>query len=213
MERRITLVRHGRSAHVHTAHWIDAAGLARWRDAYELAGIDPADAPPAVLVAEAARAGVVVASEAPRAIASAERLVAAASGTAGTPGARAVTVSPLLRETDLRVPRWVGWRMPLTGWALAIGVDWLLGAAEGGRTTRATHERAVRAAEWLAGLAAAHGSVLVVTHAAFRRLLAARLVSVGWQPQGSRRSLRHWSAWRLIAVPDGDGLASGVRSA
>jgi broad specificity phosphatase PhoE len=196
MPPRIVLVRHGRSAHVHRDGWIDAAGLDRWRAAYELAAIDPADAPPPALVAEAARATVIAASDAPRALASAERLVG---------GTRAVVVSPLLRETDLSVPRWVGWRMPLGAWALAIGVEWLLGTARGGRTPQETLDRAAAAAEWLVGLAAEQGSVLAVTHGAFRRLVAARLASLGWRASGGRRSLRNWSAWGLSGPTDTTG--------
>jgi broad specificity phosphatase PhoE len=192
MSARIILVRHGRSAHVHRDGWIDAAGLHRWRDAYELAGIDPDDAPPAALVAEATRVGVVAASDAPRAIASAARLAGSADE---------VAVSPLLRETDLRVPRWVGWRMPLGAWALVIGVEWLLGTVQGGRTPSATLDRAAGAAQWLVDLAAARGSVLAVTHASFRRLVAARLVSLGWRHAPGRRGVRNWSAWHLSA-PD-----------
>lgn len=189
-EPRILLVRHGRSAHVHRDGWIDAAGVHRWREAYEQAGILDGEVPPAELAAEAARAGVVAASNAPRAVASAGRLVA---------GARPVVVSPLLRETDMRVPRWVGWRMPIGAWALAIGLDWLL--APGGYNTQESLDRAAEATDWLVGLAAEQGSVLAVTHVSFRRLVAARLTSLGWHPAGDRRSIRHWSAWRFLA-PD-----------
>jgi hypothetical protein len=188
---RILLVRHGRSAHVHRDGWIDAAGLHRWRAAYELAAIDPADAPPPALVDEAARVAVVVAS--------AERL---------TGGGRPVAVSPLLRETDLEVPRWVAWRMPLAGWALAIGAEWLVGAIRRGRGPQETLDRAAAAADWLSALASEHGSVLAVTHASFRRLVAARLTSLGWRASGGRRSLRNWSAWQLSA-PAGASEASG----
>jgi broad specificity phosphatase PhoE len=72
-ERRIVLVRHGRSAHVHTG-WIDRDGFLRWREAYEAAGLDPADAPPPALRELVASAEVIVASDAPRALASARLL-------------------------------------------------------------------------------------------------------------------------------------------
>lgn len=189
MQPRILLVRHGRSAHIHRDGWIDAAGLRRWLDAYDQAGIHAEDAPPSGLVAEAGRAGVVVASDVPRAIASADRLVA---------GARSVVISPLMRETDLRVPRWVGWRMPLGAWALAIGLDSLWGTIRGDRASREGLDRAKEAADWLASLAAEQGSVLAVTHGSFRRLVAARLMTIGWRPEGDRRSIRHWSAWSFL---------------
>ena len=184
---------------MHRDGWIDAAGLHRWRAAYELAAIDPADAPPPALVAEAAQVAVVAASDAPRAIASAERLAG---------GGRPVAVSPLLRETDLHVPRWIAWRLPLAGWALAIGVEWLVGAVRGGPAPQETLDRAAAAADWLSALAAEQGSVLAVTHASFRRLVAARLTSLGWRAAGGRRSLRNWSAWQLFG-PDGAPEGAG----
>lgn len=48
---RLVLVRHGRSAHVHTAGWIDGAGLRAWAGAYDAAGIRDDDRPPAPLAA------------------------------------------------------------------------------------------------------------------------------------------------------------------
>ena len=51
MTRRIVLVRHGPSAHTESPGWIDAAGVYRWREAYDAAGILAQSAPPAELVA------------------------------------------------------------------------------------------------------------------------------------------------------------------
>ena len=184
---RIFLVRHGRSAHVHRDGWIDAAGVDRWREAYERAGIDPEDAPPKALVELGTRAEAIIASDAPRAIASAEQLA---------PGKR-VIVSPDLRETTLQVPQWLPGRMPLGAWAVAIGAQWALDSFRGTGANAEEVERAGRAAAWLGDLAREHRTLVVVTHAAFRRLLAARLVSVGWRSEGERRSHENWSAWEL----------------
>jgi hypothetical protein len=52
------------------------------------------------------------------------------------------------------------------------------------------------AADWLAGLARAHGAVVVVTHAVLRGHLAGALRRDGWSAPDSR-SVRHWSAWTL----------------
>lgn len=172
---------------MHREGWIDAAGVDRWRDAYEQAGIDPEDAPPAALIDASARAGAIAASDAPRAIASAEQLA---------PG-KQVIVSPDLRETALEVPQWLPLRMPLGAWALAIGAQWALDSLRGMGASPDEMQRAERAATWLGDLARQHGSVVVVTHAAFRRLLAARLVSSGWRSEGERRSHENWSAWEF----------------
>jgi hypothetical protein len=190
MRRGITLVRHGRSAHVHRDGWVDGEGLRRWYTAYERAGIDPTDPPPPALVAEAERAGFITASDAPRAVASAERLVA---------GARPVVLSPLLRELDLEVPGWVNWPMPLAGWALAVGMEELRASHRGGQTASAALGRVEAAADWLSHAARVHGSVLAVTHGNFRRKVAARLVDRGWQITRRRGGLRPWSSWDLAA--------------
>src|SRR5215212_6585995 len=99
MPAQIVLVRHGRSAHVHTGEWLSAAGVQRWRAQSDAVGITADDEPPAALVRETERAALVVASEMRRAIASAQRLA---------PG-RDIRVSTLLRETALPIPT----RLPL----------------------------------------------------------------------------------------------------
>ena len=92
-ESRVALVRHARSSHVH-AGWIDAGGFRAWREAYEAAGIHEDERVPAQLEQLASHAGVVLSSDAARAVASA-RLLA--------PG-REIVVSPLLRELDPKDP-------------------------------------------------------------------------------------------------------------
>lgn len=108
---RIVLVRHGRSAHVHRG-FVDLAGFHRWRDTYEAAGVDEREEPPKELKALASASGIVVASRAPRAVAHARLL---------DPD-RDVTTSELLHELELAPPAIRGIRMPLIGWAIAIGM-------------------------------------------------------------------------------------------
>ena len=187
MTPRIVLVRHGRSAHVHRGGWVGADGFRRWYAAYDRAGVDPTDAPPAALAAEAAHAGVVATSDAPRALASAERLAL---------GTRPV-VSPLLREIEVHPPTWVRWRMPLGAWALAIGVEWLRERVGDPRPLAEDRARAAVATDWLADLAAGHGGVLAVTHAAVRRRIASALTTGGWRLVNRRGGHRPWSSWRF----------------
>ena len=182
---RIVLVRHGRSAHLPTG-WLTVEGVRRWYEDYDAAGLAAGEAPPAALLALAARAaaaGTMVASDLPRAIASAALLA---------PGVPALA-SPLLRELALEtpaapLPALGGARLPLTGWALVYGTRW--------------------AAAWLAGLArdatGSGGLVVAVTHASFRGLLATALVRAGWRGPASR-SLRPWSAWDLTRAPGDRG--------
>jgi broad specificity phosphatase PhoE len=181
-DRRIVLVRHGRSAHVH-AGWLDHAGVRRWRESYDAAGIDAREEPPGALRAMAAGAGMIVASDARRTIESARLLAPEAS----------VAVSPLLREFELAPPRLGPFRLPLMGWALAYGVRMLVHAR--GHITEAEHERAREAGRWLAALTEEHGLVVVVTHATFRSTLAKALEREGWRCQTPRRGSAHWSSW------------------
>ena len=176
-------MRHGRSSHVH-AGWIDVAGFRRWRDAYEAAGIVLDDAPPPEL-RELAAAALVVASDVRRAVESA-RLLA--------PGASVIT-SPLLRELELAPPSLGALRLPLLGWALAIGFRALTRVH--GHATPAEHRRAREAARWLTRLAEEHGTVVAVTHATFRSLLVKVLEEEGWRGAAPRRRSAHWSAWSV----------------
>lgn len=181
---RIHLVRHGRSAHVHSG-WIDSQGFRAWREAYELAGIVDSEAPPQALSRLAAGAGVVVSSDTPRAKQSASLLAPD----------REVVNSPLLRELDLLGPPLGRLRLPLPLWALAVGLRsgmlWTLGRYP----SEAERSRVLAATEWLDDLARTRGSVVAVTHASFRRQLANRLIAQGWVQEDKERSLRHWSAW------------------
>jgi hypothetical protein len=177
---RIVLVRHGRSAHVHRG-WMDIGGFREWRRRYEAAGLLEGEVAPPELATLAAESGIVVASDAPRAIESARLLV---------PG-REIVSSPLLREMELSPPA-IRIPMPLHAWALTFVWRWLV-------TRRlATDEevaRALDAAAWLTSLAAAHESVVAVTHHSFRGMVAKALLANGWQRETSREESSPWSAW------------------
>jgi len=187
MQQQIVLVRHGRSGHVHKG-WIDVAGFGRWREAYEAAGIDEQHQPPPELKDLASASGLIVASDAPRAIQSAKML----------DPRRDITTSPLLQELTLAPPNVVGIRMPLAAWALAFGVRWLIRAL-----LRRAHEspeelqRSREAAQWLSSLTERHGTVVAVTHNTFRSLLSRHLIEQGWRCTIPRRRSSHWSAWVL----------------
>jgi broad specificity phosphatase PhoE len=184
----IHLVRHGRSAHVHSG-WIDSQGFRAWREAYESAGIVAGESPPQALMRLAVEAGAVVSSDTPRARQSAALLA---------PG-REVESSPLLRELDLLGPPLGRLRLPLPLWALAVGLRAGLLKVRGKYPSDAERARVLAAAEWLAELARARGSVVAVTHASFRGKLSNQLLDKGWTREGKETSLRHWSAWSFHA--------------
>jgi broad specificity phosphatase PhoE len=188
---RILLIRHGRSAFAHRGGLIDRRGVERWRDEYDAAGIASADQPPSELVAEVASAHVVAASDAPRALTSAERLA---------PG-RLIVTSPLFREIPLVVPAFETLRAPLAVWGTLIHLRWVMDIMAGRDATAVAREQARMAAEWCLEKCRERGVVdaglVVVTHGVFRRMLAGELRTMGWRFETLRRSYAHWSVWRL----------------
>jgi broad specificity phosphatase PhoE len=185
-ERRVLLIRHARSAHIH-AGWIDSRGFRGWREKYESAGIDASAHAPAGLVQLAANADLLLSSDALRAIATA-RLLA--------PGREPVT-SPLLRELDLEAPDFGSVRLPLLGWAVAVGARGLFGRGRDVEARDAEERRIHDAATWIDELSRQHPVMMVVTHASFRQRLAVQMRVRGWKDVPGRRRMRHWSAWVL----------------
>lgn len=186
---RVLLIRHGRSAHLETREWVSAAGVQKWLTDYDEAGLADDDEPPTSLADEIAPAEFLVASDLPRAVASAERLAAG----------RPVVQSPLLRETIVDVPDWLPWRWPASVWATCINLHLGYRALRGVEAPPQEVRRAATASRWLTKLADEESPLVVVTHGLFRRLLADRLVASGWRPDDRWRSYRHWSAWSFRA--------------
>ena len=191
---RLLLIRHGPSAHLRSGRLLDREGVQRWRAAYDEAGVLADDRPPAWLADEVSRASVVAASDLLRATDSAARLA---------PG-RPVMVSPLFREIPLPVPRWLPGRAPLLVWDALIHVAWGLDLLRGQGMPFDARERAREAVRWCRDAcrqASGDGAtVAVVTHGAFRRVLAQQLLREGWRAGAGRRSYAHWSVWRFDAA-------------
>lgn len=183
MAPRLILVRHGLSAHTHTGA-VDRAGVQRWRDAYDAAGIQPHPPPPANLVAWAADATHLVASDLERAVQSAKLLAPQ----------RDVRIEPLLREAPLAIPRWPT-ALPLSVWGTVMYIGWSYRRLRGVDVREPDFQRAESAARWLADLVADGTSAVVVTHGVFRKLLGLHLVRLGWSDAGREGGYRHWSAW------------------
>jgi broad specificity phosphatase PhoE len=160
--------------------------------AYDAAEIALHHPPPLGLVELAKEARAIVASDLPRAVASAALLA---------PGTR-VEATPLLREAGLETaerpfPRLWGVRLPLRVWGAVFMARWLWASWRGTPLPGVdTAARAEEAADWLARLAAERGRVVAVTHGTFRTVLAASLVRRGWRGP-NRRPYHVWSAWTL----------------
>ena len=188
---RVLLIRHGRTSHVHEGGLLDRAGFERWRRACDLAGLAEDDIPSPHLAAEVAQADILAASDMPRAVTSVAVLA---------PG-RTFTVSTLLREVPLPIPS-VPIRAPLPVWNALIHARWGLDIVRGRDVSREARSQAEAAATWcvVAAREARTGTVAVVTHGVFRRLLAKQLVAEGWRFEPGLRSHGHWSIWRLRAT-------------
>jgi hypothetical protein len=179
----IHLVRHARVNYVHPERWMNAAGVQRFEDGYNAAPIHDDSLPPPELVAIAAKADIVAASDMIRAIASVRRL----------DPTREAHVVPALREITLDTPAWMRLPLPIVVWDLfshtLVSVRLLLSL---------DHEhirRADEATNWLEQQAGATQRVVAVTHGGFRRLLDARLVRRGWSRAHTRKSYANWSVW------------------
>lgn len=182
----LLLVRHGRSAHV-APRLLRLEEFTRWREAYEAAGIDDGEtAPPHLVDAAAAPDAFLLASDAPRAVASA--LAIRSEGPHDT--------TSLLRELTLKPPQWRGFPLPLAGWALLFVLRGVLSPTA--HVTSEERTRVGEAAELLAESATRHATVIAVMHGSFRVLLSETLVQRGWRLQKPRRAHAHWSAWRLV---------------
>ena len=187
MTARIILVRHGPSAHT-VGGVFDRTGVERWRDAYDAAGIRRGARPPPSLIQLARNATHLIASDLPRAVASAEALGSQHS----------VRVSELLREAPLAIPNWPT-RLPLALWGTLIHAVWSYRISQGADATDADLARAEAASEWLASLVAEGSTAVVLTHGVFRRLVGRELVRRGWTSAGRDGGYSHWSAWTFLA--------------
>lgn len=179
----IHLVRHGRSALVHDGRWLRWADVHSYEDAYDAVGIRDDDHPDLELQSLTGGEQLVVASDLPRAIASARRLAPD----------RDVQLSPLLREMRLEPPRWIPVRLPIQIWDMFSHVQWSYRLV-----SNADHEhvrRAGAAVDWLADEATRVPAVVAITHGGFRRILDARLVERGWRRTFAKKSYDNWSVW------------------
>lgn len=147
--------------------------------------------PPPALVDDVARTDRLVASDLPRAIASASRLAPE----------REVVISPLFREVPLLIPRSLLVRAPFRVWEALIHLRWGADLVRRGGAAVDAIERTRAAASWCQleceRCASGGGTLAVVTHGVFRRMLLEVLMARGWHEEPGRRSYAHWSVWRL----------------
>jgi broad specificity phosphatase PhoE len=137
------------------------------------------------------RAALILTSDLPRAVASAQRIGSGA----------ALEVGPLWRETELpRVD--FGWpKLPLPVLAVSVKLAWSRGYGTACESFPSACRRAERAAAVLEERTADGSLVLVVGHGVFNGLLAAALRHRGWRGP-ARPPSKHWGAASYL-IEDG----------
>ncbi|NIF22537.1 histidine phosphatase family protein [Candidatus Pantoea multigeneris] len=174
----IILMRHGKPDHPNTGV-LDAAGVAAWCAAYDLAGV--CDHPPLRSQTIAANAGIIVSSSLPRARASLERL-----------GLQPCEVNDLFCEVGIPQVKSKRLQLPTTLWLAVLRLLWLCGYQDGqAESLQHARQRAVLAAERLITLSQ-QGTVLLVGHGIMNKMIARQLRKRGWQAE-KHASSRHWS--------------------
>lgn len=175
----IALVRHGRPHFDHDA-WLAPRELAQWIADFNRCSIVNDPAPPRVL-ALANQAGIVISSTLERSIQSAGSLA-----TSPEPAA-----DPMFIEAGLPHNDWPAPRLPVGLWLLLFRCAWFVGFSANAESRTLATCRAKLAAGRLTTLAQQHGSLLLVGHGVFNRMLGSQLRARGWD-RTSRPSSRWW---------------------
>jgi len=181
MSGEIILMRHGKPD-LGPIGKVSARDMAQWIEQYDLVGI--VDEPiPEASQALARKAGVIVSSTAPRALASAAAL-----------GMSPSLIDAVFCEARLPHGKWTQPRLSPFTWAFIYRMAWLCGFSARVESARDAGLRADRAAQQLQRLAE-DKDVLLMGHGFMNRMIAKRLARAGWVRQDSSGS-RYWSASR-----------------
>lgn len=182
MQRRIMLVRHGRSS-LRVPNRIPSDMLRSTARRYNEAGIRSTPRPSAQLRRQAGSADVIVCSDARRAVESARAL----------DSTREALIDPLFREAGLPLSTWLPLRLGFDTWVLIAGIAWFWGWSAGPESLAEARRRARTAAQRLIHLSTAHASVMLVGHGVFNALIAAELQRRGWQGPLWRPTASPWN--------------------
>jgi len=179
---RIILIRHGRP-HIDIAPRTGHAGFRKYIDAYEEAGLDPADAPPEELQDLVKELTAVFTSGKPRAAQSARALAPRAE----------LIADPLFVEAPLPAPRIPLLKMTVPKWAVVARILWHARYHPEIETAASARSRAAKAADILIARAASQGVTALVAHGYFNFLIGRELARRGFRKTGSHRA-KFWNA-------------------
>lgn len=169
----IVIARHGEPALSRHGR-LDWREYEQWWAAYDAAGLEPGQAPPDALIAEAEKAQRILSSPIRRARETADAVA---------PGRR-IEVDPDFVEAPLpppRYPRFIKMAPSSFGWGWHARVFWWLGFHRGQESRSAAEARARVAAAKLIAIAEGGETVVVFAHGWFNRMLRPALQSQGWR--------------------------------
>ena len=178
---KIILIRHGKPA-IATAPVARHHEFRSYIDAYEDAGLDPADAPPAELRDLVRELDAIFTSGRKRAADSAKVLA---------PNAELI-VDPLFVESPLASPRIPLLKMKVTKWAVVSRLLWYAGFSPKIEGYRKSKRRAKQAAEILIKRAQTTGGTALVAHGYFNYLIGIELRRKGFVQTG-RHKAKYWN--------------------
>ncbi|PAE22747.1 histidine phosphatase family protein [Bacillus sp. 7894-2] len=184
----ITLIRHGRSAHIEN-HRMSSREYKKWVEMYDLLGILEGEICPADAIEKGATTSILLTSDLRRAIESARTL---------NPSAK-IQSDPLFREMDLPVPdmNFPGVRLRPNTWAVILRLLWICGYSQGCESYFDAKKRAKQASLKLTSFAREHQHAVLIGHGFFNLYIAKELQKAGWT--GMRRTgSKHWNAVTYI---------------
>jgi len=144
----------------------DIGGVVR---SYDLSGI--VGCPPDEAIELTKKQNIVVCSDLPRSLQSAEFLG----------GAEVYIASPVFGETNLPYFSTGSIKLPVSVWIAVLRSLWFFGFSKNGESLSATKKRAKLASQKLMQLAEQFEKILLVGHGFINRLIARELLSQNWQ--------------------------------
>lgn len=185
--RSIVLARHGEPALSRDIK-LSAAGYRDWWARYELGGLKLDQTPPDGLLAIARQADVIFASVRPRAVETAEAVVAG----------KHFVRDPMFVEAPLPPPPLPGFiKFGPRTWGVIARIAWWLGHNEGGETRSEAEQRAHAVALRLIAATETEGDVLVLAHGYFNHMVGVALKRLGWKLV-ENRGFKYWAMRRYL---------------
>ncbi|MDG5472019.1 phosphoglycerate mutase family protein [Jeotgalibacillus sp. ET6] len=177
----IYLIRHGKSTHTGSKRMTQQE-LRDWFEQYNQAGVREEERYPPSTVKQISLAKAVLTSDLNRAIES-----------AGFLQTEILLSDSLFREVDIpHLPKAFDTiRLKAHIWSIILRSLWFLGYSRECESLKEATNRAEEAAQMLIDHAQKCGTVALIGHGIFNRLIAKKLQAAGWKGK-TRSSLRHW---------------------